>query len=201
MERSVHLSNRSNMARSILRLRRAKPRGFTMVELMVVVVLVGVLAAVGITLFRQWVFHSRSVEAVGMVQSIRVAQERWRSETGSYVDVSNSWTAWYPTTTPSRKQYAWGQPAGNDYAKWRLLGPTVSGNVQFAYVTKAGAPFTAIPVALWSIQDKPTLPAAANMFEPWYVIEAMGDTNENNVMSYYVATSLNGELYRENEGE
>jgi prepilin-type N-terminal cleavage/methylation domain-containing protein len=199
MEQGVHRRNRSEMEWSIQRRPKRTRRGFTLVELMVVVVLVGVLAAVGITLFRQWVFHSRSVEAVGMVQSIRVAQERWRSETGSYLDVSSNMNAWYPTTTPNRTLYAWGQPAGNDYAKWKLLNPTVSGSVQFAYVTKAGPPFTALPPP--SCADKPTWPPAAQIFEPWYVIQAMGDTNENGVMSYYVASSVNGELYRENEGE
>lgn len=178
---------------------RRSSRAFTLVELMVVVVLVGILATVGIVLFRRWIFHTRSVEAVGMLQSIRVAQERWRSETGSYMDVSTSPTAWYPTMTPGRKLYDWRQVAGNDYAKWQLLNPTVSGPVQFTYTTKAGAPFTAMMVPVTA--DKPTWPVPAATTQPWYVIQAMGDTDEDTLMSYYVASSLNGEVYKENEGE
>lgn len=166
---------------------------------MVVVVLVGILATVGIVLFRQWVFHTRSVEAVGMVQSIRVAQERWRSETGAYMDVSASMVAWYPTTTPGRKLYDWKQVAGNDYAKWMLLNPTVSGPVQFCYTTKAGQPFTAM--AAPATVQQPAWPTANNQTTPWYVIQAMGDTDEDGLKSYYVAASINGEIFKENEGE
>ncbi|MBK7581854.1 MAG: prepilin-type N-terminal cleavage/methylation domain-containing protein [Myxococcales bacterium] len=174
-------------------------RGFSLVELMIVVVMVGVLATVGIVMFRRWIFHSRSVEAIGMVQSIRVAQERWRAETGGYIDVSTNMTAWYPTTTPGRTLYDWQQVTGNNYAKWQLLNPTVSGPVQFAYVTKSGRPFTAMAVPV--TVDKPTWPVIAATIEPWYVIQGMGDTDENGVKSYYVASSLNGELFKEHEGE
>ena len=187
------------MPRSMLS--RTALRAFTLVELMVVVVLVGVLATIGITLFRQWVFHTRSVEAVGMVQSIRVAQERWRSETGSYVNVSTTMDSWYPTATPDRTLHAWDTPAGLDYARWKVLGPTVSGSVQFGYVTQAGAAFTKMSDVSSAVQSKPTWPPATDMLQPWYVIQSMGDTNENGVMSFYIASSLNGELYRENEGE
>jgi prepilin-type N-terminal cleavage/methylation domain-containing protein len=179
--------------------RRTRSRAFTLVELMVVVMLVGILSTVGIVLFRKWVFHTRSVEAIGMLQSIRVAQERWRSESGGYIDVSTNMTAWYPMAAPTRKMWDWRQPAGNDYAKWQLLNPTISGPLQFGYVTKAGAPFTAL--AAPSTAEQPPWPQAAGVTEPWYVIQAMGDTDEDGVKSYYVAASLTGEVLKEQEGE
>src|SRR5688572_12815290 len=77
--RSVHRLLRFSMS-----IRRRSSRAFTLIELMVVVAIVGILATIGIVLFRKWVFHTRSVEALGMVQSIRTAQERWRAETGAY---------------------------------------------------------------------------------------------------------------------
>jgi len=178
---------------------RPRARGFTLVELMVVVVMVGVLATIGIMMFRRWIFHTRSVEAIGTIQAIRVAQEKWRSENGGYIDVSADMSSFYPMANPGRTLYAWDRPAGNDYAKWKLLNPTVNNSVQFGYVTKAGAPFTAI-VQPTSV-GQPVWPAPAQVTEPWYVIEATGDTDDNGVKSYYVAASFNGELYKENEGE
>jgi prepilin-type N-terminal cleavage/methylation domain-containing protein len=178
---------------------RRRARGFTLVELMTVVVMVGILAAIGISLFRKWVYHSRSVEAVGMIESIRVAQERWRAENGMYLDVSSSLSTPYPMASPGRTLYDWNQVGGDQYARWRLLNPTVSGPVMFGYSTKAGPPFSAM--AIPDCNDKPTWPAVNQTLEPWYVIQAVGDTNADGIKSYYVAASLNGEIYRENEGE
>jgi type IV pilus assembly protein PilA len=200
MERPVHPDQRFSMP-DVRHLRPARPRarGFTMVELMIVVLMVGILATVGIMMFRRWVYHSRSVEAIGTIQAIRVAQEKWRSENGGYIDVSADMNSYYPMTNPGRTLYAWNTPAGNDYARWRLLNPTVNNSVQFGYVTKAGPPFTAIvqPTTV----GQPVWPTAAQVTEPWYVIQSMGDTDADGVRSYYVAASFNGELYKENEGE
>src|SRR5258706_14686453 len=99
-------------------LRRSIKRGFSLVELMVVVAIIAVLALVGVTRFRQWVYHSRSVEALAMVQSIRTAQERWRAETGAYLDASTSITTTYPMATPGQTLSEWHQSGHADYAKW-----------------------------------------------------------------------------------
>src|SRR5690349_1107191 len=84
------------------RLCRRSARAFTLVELLVVVAIVGVLSTIGITLFREHVHSGRAVEAFGMIQSIAAAQERWRSESQRYLDVSTSLTSYYPVETPNR---------------------------------------------------------------------------------------------------
>ncbi len=184
------------MARSS---RRRTQVGFTLVELLTVVVIVGVLAAVGIALLRQHIYSSKTAEVVGMVQSIRAAEERWRAENHGYLDVSTSLSTFYPMSTPGKTKFHWDQPSGNDYAKWRLLAPTVTGPVQAGYSVKAGAPFTAMVEPNTAV--KPTWPTAAEQREPWYVIQAQADTDGDLDKSWFVASSLNGEIYTENEGE
>lgn len=187
---------RAANCRTYIARRAMASRGFTLTELMVVVAIVGILAVVGISLFREHIYSSRAVEASSMMQSIRAAQERWRSETGTYFDVSSSMTSYYPTSSPGKRKYAWEQSSGNDYANWRLLNPTVTGPVQFGYVTKAGAP--GAEVATLGINDAPDFETPG---EPWYVIQAQGDTDEDSVATMYAATSFSPELYVQQEGE
>ncbi|HMJ15714.1 MAG TPA: prepilin-type N-terminal cleavage/methylation domain-containing protein, partial [Polyangiaceae bacterium] len=161
------LFDRNMGVRSAGAFTRVKQAGFTLVELLAVVTIVGVLAVVGVTLVRKHIFSSRTVEASAMMQSIRAAQERWFAETRTYFDVSTDLNSYYPMATPGETKYAWEQPAGNDYTNWRLLNPSVSGPVQFGYVTKSGAPGVDPPSL--TITNSPTLPTPV---QSWYVIQA-----------------------------
>ena len=177
--------------------RRSVLRAFTMVELMVVVVIVGVLAVVGIAVLRGYIHNSKAAEATAMIQSIRAAEERWKSETTTYLDVSSSITSWYPMAVPGSTKYHWVQSTGNDFARWQLLNATAPGPVQCGYAVVAGPPGEQPPAL--SLNDPPTWPAAPAY--PWYVIQAMADVDEDGVAARYAASSFTGEVASENEGE
>ncbi|MDD2772572.1 MAG: prepilin-type N-terminal cleavage/methylation domain-containing protein [Elusimicrobiales bacterium] len=59
-------------------------RGFTLVELAVVIVIIGVLAAFGVPRFRQAVERSKASEAYNYLSAVRSAQERYASRSGAY---------------------------------------------------------------------------------------------------------------------
>ncbi len=183
--------------------RRGGAGGFTLVEVMVVVVIAGVLALIGMNAMDKHLAASRSGEAKAMVQSIRAAQERYRAMTGLYLDVSTE-GGFYPrdpTGTPGTTKTAFFYPVGGsappDNGRWLELGPTVTGGVQYGYVVRAGLPGQTMPALRFAV-DGVVWPVPN---EPWYVIEAIGDTDGDGRVSHFVATSLNGELYSENEGE
>lgn len=173
---------------------------------MVVVVIVGVLATIGIASFRARVFGSRSTEAFAMVQSIRAAEERWRAENLRYLDVSTPGT-WYPAKPTDRTKRAFfrsgtceasGTPSED--CRWKLLNPTVPGPVQFGYKVNAGGPQTAM-TPLDPDAKPPDWNGWAANGEHWYVIQAIADADGDGVYAKFVASSLRADVYHLNDGE
>jgi prepilin-type N-terminal cleavage/methylation domain-containing protein len=180
--------------------RRAQERGFSIVELLTVVVIMGILAVIGFASLRKHVTASKSIEAFNMIQSIRAAQERWRAEHMIYFDVTSDAGGWYPadpTDAPGLEYTFFGRSAHPDNANWLLLRPTVSGPVQFGYRTNAGAAGAAMTLPEVNM---PGFEWPANP-ENWYVIQARGDVDADGRASYYLASSLDGEVASVNDGE
>ncbi len=61
-----------------------KHSGFTLIELVVVIAIVGILAAIAIPTFSEQVKKSRRAEAVTVLGDLQLRQERWRSNNTTY---------------------------------------------------------------------------------------------------------------------
>jgi prepilin-type N-terminal cleavage/methylation domain-containing protein len=59
-------------------------KGFSLVELAVVVIIIGVLAAFGVPKMLQAVERSKASEAFGYLSAVRSAQERYQAREGTY---------------------------------------------------------------------------------------------------------------------
>jgi prepilin-type N-terminal cleavage/methylation domain-containing protein len=59
---------------------RSNQKGFTMIELMVVVVIVGILAAIAIPIYGKYVKQARTTEATGRMGEIITASKAWAQE-------------------------------------------------------------------------------------------------------------------------
>ena len=183
--------------------KRRRARGFTLVELLTVVVIVGILATLGIVGLREHVFASRTAEALAMIQSIRIAEERWKAENMVYLNVSSSASSWYPAdpradTTRIKRNFFTSAGAHPDDAAWKALKPTVTGPVEFGYMVNAGPPdqtmtTPAITVPNWS--------GWTPQGEYWYVIQAIADFDHDQLPAYFLASSLKADIYRQDEGE
>jgi type IV pilus assembly protein PilA len=68
---------------------RTNRKGFTLVELAVVIVIIGVLAAFGVPQFLKSVERSKAAEAFNYLSAVRAAQERYLAKEGVYCDDTN----------------------------------------------------------------------------------------------------------------
>lgn len=74
-------------------------RGFTLIELMVVVAIVGILASVAYPSFMSQVQKSRRSDAVAALSAFQQAQERWRANNPTYASHAEA-TALTTATPP-----------------------------------------------------------------------------------------------------
>lgn len=211
MECSLH--GHSAMTNETLRCRRwslRRARGFTLIELMVTVIIVGVLAMLAVVGYRRLVTSARSTEAKQMVQSIRVAQEAYRAEVGTYADISTNLNAasGYPACglglPPAKFVTAWGGACTCCKAgrTWTSLPVHVDGPVMFGYATIAGAAGVAPGVAAINGYNV-TFPVAANVTSPWFIVAASGNTDGDSAPTYctVVGSSFTNDLWVDKEGE
>jgi type IV pilus assembly protein PilE len=190
--------------------RRQRSHGFTLIEVMTVVAMVGILALLAIVSYSRWVRTSYMAEAQDMVQNIRTAEANFRSETGYYLPVSNSLDInyTYPSTKPGSFKSAWGSACSlavcNTATSWTQLAVEPKGPVAFGYavvVDNTGATNPNGYLAAWSGQMATPVDYSGLMGQPWYVVEAVGDINGNGVYTRLLGNSVSSSVIIDREGE
>ncbi|HSN99842.1 MAG TPA: hypothetical protein VLS89_16210, partial [Candidatus Nanopelagicales bacterium] len=172
--------------------------------------MVGILAALAMVGYRKYMNSAGSAEALSVIQGIRGAEEAYKAEMLVYLGCSGcglpngcaqgagSVEAWYPNPAPNGQKFHWVNPGHSDQACWRLLNVVTDGPVRFGYAVVAGMPPAITAGFPTGLQDPPTWPAVA---EPWYVITARGDRDQDGIPALFLASSLRGEVYVENDSE
>lgn len=177
--------------------RRTRVRGFTLVELLAVVAMIGVLAALALVGFKKFMNSTRTADARAIIGAIRIAEESHRAETLSYRSCGASLTDWYPAAPTGKKRAFGGWSSHSRYDDWRILNVTADSPTTFGFAIVAGAPGDKPPNTNTSL--KTTWPSPTT--EPWYVVQAAGDADGDGTFSYLVSSSFNGEIYVENDTE
>jgi type IV pilus assembly protein PilA len=179
---------------------RASRRGWTLVEVMVVVAMVGVLSALAIVGYRRWVAAAQIGETKDLLNGITLAQETYNRDTSGYLSCSDDFGDIYPMTPNSRK-HQFHNAAHPKASCWRLLMTGTDATTLMAFVAIAGDigdPWPTFPLDM----DKATIDVAPPADRPWYIVSAIGDTDEDGVHAYFLTHSLQpGEIHMENETE
>ncbi|MFK7998080.1 MAG: type IV pilin protein [Polyangiales bacterium] len=147
--------------------RRDRSRhGFSLIELMITVAIIGVLAAIAVPSFQGYLQRSRTTEATTFLADIRQKQETYRAEFGAYCAVDGQAIGTYtPTALPGPGQVqTWPVNDGN----WTQLGARPDGTIRFQYATIAGVPGQAPP-------GTSNLPST----DFWFVAAARGDLDND----------------------
>lgn len=183
-------------------------RGFTLAELMVVVAIIGVLAALAIYGVRKYVMAAGAGEATSMLNNMKIAQSSFRAENLTYAGCLNAASTPNPNSgdtltgadmyprTPlalNDRKVQWHETAAapNVGDCFNSIGFRSSGAVAFTYGVTAGLPGTtdiqltsadsAFPVA--------NRPAVLAPREPWYIVIAAGDRDDDGTYALLSTTS------------
>jgi prepilin-type N-terminal cleavage/methylation domain-containing protein len=157
--------------------------GFTLIELMIVVVIMGVLSTLATYGVRKYLLEAKKAEAASMLTQIRVAEEAYRDETFNYLGAT-SFDQWHPTSTPGGQKYSWGAASTVRTQFFDPLGVSPDGVVEYAYAVVAGTAGSGLPTIPTTTSFAFPTPTG-----PFYIAMAKADLDDDGTYTYALTYS------------
>ena len=167
------------------RLNRRGVSGFTLMELMIVVAIIGILAAVAVPVYLGYVKRAKASEAFTLLQGIRETEEAYFAEFKRYTND----IAWEPYTPgggqPCSRTTDWNLAAGSG---WLDLGFVPGGPTYYAYSVESG--YTGGVLQAGAPPATPGTPSWGAL-RPWFRAIAEGDADCDGANARFYISSRN----------
>ena len=128
------------MKTGIMRKLHKESQGFTLIELMIVVAIIGILAAIAIPNFMRYQLKSKTTEAKENIGGINTALTAFKAENDWFVDCKAS----PAKVSKTGAKQAWTTPKAKD--GWSEIGFAPASNVYYQYQVQAGGAKATAPV-------------------------------------------------------
>jgi prepilin-type N-terminal cleavage/methylation domain-containing protein len=184
---------------------RRRQRGFTLIEMIIVITIIAVLAAIALPAYKRYMDSGRAAEAAAMLGEIRTREEAYKAEYGSYLNSQTTPSEvaanLFPAvgTCPFSSQVepcakpasTTSVPAATIPTNWTTLGINSQKNMLYCgYAAFAGAGGTHPTLTLGSAI------LSSNQTGPWWYAIAICDnnrtvTNNTTYVTAYNSTIIN----------
>jgi prepilin-type N-terminal cleavage/methylation domain-containing protein len=173
--------------------RPVRQRGFTLVEILVAVALIGILAAVAVLSFGKQTRKTRGSEVNAMFTALRVGQEQYHLENGTYLSTGTNEGDIFPLTPTKTEQTFLPMPA--TWISTRVDLPRDKGYC--GYVVRTGRGGDGTNIGAKAVEFGLTAAPASD----WYYLLARCDLDGSSTRdSYYFSWSGDTTLRKQNEG-
>lgn len=121
-----------------------KEKSFTLIELLIVWVIIGILASLAVPKYNDFIEQARLAEAISILGAIRKAEKAYQAETGEYKTFE--WLK-APNMVPAEEAENWVASYPDD------LTPTISANNCFTYACRSSSWGRGPGPPPWSVPD------------------------------------------------
>jgi prepilin-type N-terminal cleavage/methylation domain-containing protein len=173
-------------------------RGFTLIEMMIVVAIISVLAVIAGTAYRKYMDSGRVAEVYSMLGEIRTKQEVYKVENAGYASANASETDLFPALVATKGAEPKPHLLTSPPTWWTALGISpAKSSLYCSYTTVGGA----ANVAPTGTRGKAIFNNLTPTVAWWYAIgtcdnDSDGDSTHN---AYFTTSSQASNVYNENE--